>query len=434
MRRLTAATGIASALAAAAPRSDPCGAAPPAAATAINHPHRCLSTTSALAATGLALAPVRPGGGTSAAQYQCGECGKTFRLLNALNHHIMTKHSGQAKAMVSRDGKLEEIGTAALASGAAPAPQPAPSAPAASPHGAFPGMFAAPIGGVTAAAPFAQAPLAQPAAAASVHQQQQQQPAEAAEEAADSRQFVCTICQKTFRLEAALQHHYLAKHNMEMPAAGAGAGVGATTAFSGGADGGLASTPPGGATVGPGGSDMSFGAFAAAAAAAAAAGGDGGEGSATGPAAHRSPASAIQFARQQEGALPQAPQYHLDVAPNAPEEGDVAAHWRCVNNFVLMGAVQDIQEGYVFEDNVLQFTLVTDFDGPSPGDPDKDFHTVRVYDEAFWRPLREGLREGDVCLVSGRLRMVPQYDPAMKKYYHFPVMQLFPGTGNMVRV
>nr|4DNI_A Chain A, Fusion protein of RNA-editing complex proteins MP42 and MP18 [Trypanosoma brucei brucei TREU927] len=132
--------------------------------------------------------------------------------------------------------------------------------------------------------------------------------------------------------------------------------------------------------------------------------------------------------------LPQAPQYHLDVAPNAPEEGEVAAHWRCVNHCVMLGVVQNIQEGFVFEDKVLQFTLITDFEGPSPGDPDKDFHTVRVFDSDYSSRVKEQLRDGEWFLVTGRLRMVPQYDGSMRKYYHYPVIQVHPGCGSVLKV
>ncbi|RNF13727.1 putative RNA-editing complex protein, partial [Trypanosoma conorhini] len=117
-----------------------------------------------------------------------------------------------------------------------------------------------------------------------------------------------------------------------------------------------------------------------------------------------------------------------------PEEGDVAAHWRCVNHCVVLGPVQNIQEGYVFEEKVVQFTLITDFEGPSPGDPDKDFHTVRVFDSSFCEQLKKELKEGERFLVTGRLRMIPQYDGAMKKYYHYPVIQVHPGCGSVVRV
>jgi hypothetical protein len=214
---------------------------------------------------------------------------------------------------------------------------------------------------------------------------------------ADKKLFVCTICQKTFRLEAALQHHYQAKHNVEMPSA---AGAGPST------------TSTGSATASPAG------------------GGAAGESDAT----SSSGASATQYVFSQDASLPQAPQYHLDVAPNAPEEGEIACHWRCVNHFLLLGTVQDVQTGFVFEDPVLQFTLVTDFAGPSPGEPDKDFHTVRIFGKEFAESARATVEEGARVAVSGRLRLVPQYEAATNKYYHYPVMTVQTGCGTVVRV
>jgi hypothetical protein len=117
---------------------------------------------------------------------------------------------------------------------------------------------------------------------------------------------------------------------------------------------------------------------------------------------------------------------------------------------VLLGSVQDVQEGYVFEDPVTQFILVTDFEGAAPGEPDKDFHTVRVHGAANARLVRELLlgpvTEGQAApsngatgalgkrvLVSGRLRVVPQFEARTSKYYHFPVVQVNEGSG-FVRV
>lgn len=341
------------------------------------------------------------------AQYQCGECGKNFRLLNALNHHIMTKHGGKAKALVSKDGELEEV---AAASTAGASPETGGSAASQSVAGAknplpsagslFPGMFAAPFGAPLDTMRTNAADGSAAAAAAAGEGVTAESGAAPVSDDVDKRLFVCTVCQKTFRLEAALQHHYQAKHNMEMPQSGAGSVGGA-----GGTSSPVSSSPSADEEAGTARVD-----------------------------ATQAPLNATQYVQQQEGALPQAPEYHLDVAPNAPEEGDVAAHWRCVNTCVLLGSVTDVQEGYVFEDHVLQFTLVTAFEGPAPGDPDKDFHTVRVYDERYWGPIRDQLREGAQCCVTGRLRMVPQFDTSLKKYYHFPVVQVFPGTGSVLQV
>lgn len=401
----------------------------PAPGLSLFHHSRTLTTDSFFASTALLKAPATPTAAAAAAQYQCGECAKTFRLLNALNHHIMTKHAGQAKALVMKEGKLEEVSVASAPSTTAAAQAPPAAAAAGTAAGrptpaSFPSLFpGAPMGGPTGAPAPSSGATAAAGATVEVRSQPTPSPssssppaaeastaAEAAAEegaVADRRVFVCAVCQKTFRLEAALQHHYLAKHNMEMPtAAGAASSPSAAGHPDVGSSGSLAAA---GAHAGDGGATVvEVGERSAAA------------------------ASLLHYARQQEASLPQAPQYHLDVAPNAPEEGDVAAHWRCVNQCVLMGTVQDVQEGYVFEDHVLQFTVVTSFEGPSPGDPDKDFHTVRLYEEDYWRALRPKLREGGSCLVSGRLRMVPQYETALKKYFHFPVLQVYPGSGTVV--
>ncbi|KAG5486254.1 hypothetical protein LSCM1_07377 [Leishmania martiniquensis] len=376
------------------------------------------------------------------APYQCGECGKAFRLLNALTHHIMTRHGNCAKALIKKDGRLVPLepdqlkGTAHGGSPASTAPaagavaaasfSPLPSS-AASPYTA---PFATPLDHVAASIGGTAAPSAPPGPVSGVQAAAAPATAGSGEggnggdrAAADTekRMFVCTVCQKTFRLEAALQHHYLAKHNMEMPTSslssallGGASTAAATIDASGPSPGAPGSTTGGGSTTGSGVSGT-------AADNAAVPGG-------------ASSFSAAQYVRQQEGALPDAPQYQLDVAPNAPEEGDIAAHWRCVNICVLMGEVQEVEEGYIFQDHVLQFTVATEFASPAPGDPDMDFHTVRVYGHDFWAPLKEDIQTGGRFLVTGRLCMVPQFDMQLRKYYHYPVIQVFAGSGNVVRV
>ncbi|CBZ23729.1 putative RNA-editing complex protein [Leishmania mexicana MHOM/GT/2001/U1103] len=385
------------------------------------------------------------------AQYQCGGCGKTFRLVNALNHHIMTRHGNNAKALMKKDGKLVPVETdqlkggvhcgssssstatassATLAGAAAAASSSPLSGGATSP---FPAHFAAPFGAAAASmggvapsfTPPGTAPgvLQAPAAAGGTtasHGDNGNGAVGAAEET-EKRMFVCTVCQKTFRLEAALQHHYQAKHNMDMPtSASSPSSLGGASTAPG--TGGASASTPGEPGANGGGSAGAFG------------GVPGGCAEGTAAPANASSLGAAQYVRQQEGALPDAPQYHLDVAPNAPEEGDIAAHWRCVNMCVLMGDVQEVEEGYVFEDHVLQFTVATEFATPAPGDPDMDFHTVRVYGHEFWAPLKADVQCGGRFLVTGRLCMVPQFDTQLKKYYHYPVIQVFPGSGNVVRV
>jgi hypothetical protein len=214
----------------------------------------------------------------------------------------------------------------------------------------------------------------------------------------DKKLFVCTVCQKTFRLEAALQHHYQAKHQMEMPGTSTSAAkADKATNSASGAAGEIGANPSVTVTSADDSGDK----------------------------------STNQYVHTGDGSLPQAAQYHLDVAPNAPEEGDIAVHWRCVNHTVLLGTVQDVQKGYVFEDPVLQFTLVTDFEAPSPGDPDKDFHTVRIFGESFSQDVEKVATEGSRVLVCGRLRMVPQFETSSNKFYHFPVVTVHAGTGTV---
>lgn len=373
--------------------------------------------------------PRAPPSGTT--MYQCGDCGKSFRLLNALNHHIMTKHAGNAKAMMMKDGKLEPVAASSgkgSSSSASPATTTAPgmtsSATAASSMAAgFPGVFS-PFGGGAVGGTMGPVPPAATTAATATSTQNDTalEPGETTgtgssssteDDKSNKSVFVCTICQKTFRLEAALQHHYQAKHNISAPSVSP-SGSGTT----GAAGGGDAAGKEGGSTNLGGGLKSGLSSSST---------------SSVADDATKAPVSMAEYVRQQEAELPSAPQYHLDVAPNAPEEGDVAVHWRCVNFCVLMGSLSDVTEGYVFEDHVLQFTVATHFEGPSPGDPDRDFHLVRVYDENFWRPIKESLREGDTVLVNGRLRMVPQYDSTLRKYYHHPVVQVFPGSGLVVK-
>lgn len=349
---------------------------------------RCVQTPSLLRVDGGVLrsfhciSPIHRAPLGSPVMYQCGECAKSFRLLNALSHHIMTKHAGKAKAMMMKDGKLEAVSaTSPSSTSATPSSRPVMTgSPSASPSGmSFPGMplAAAPFGGNAAGT----VPPASSTATASGGQAAEAD--EAGTEDDKKNAFVCTICQKTFRLEAALQHHYLAKHNMSAPSTSAeGAAKDAVK-----------------------------------------------DSTAVMEDATKTPLNAVEYVHQQETELPNAPQYHLDFAPNAPEEGDIAVHWRCVNSCTVMGAVSDVKDGYVFEERVLQFTVATTFESPSPGDPDKDFHLVRVYDESVWQPLKEQIKEGDVVLATGQLRLIPQYDAALRKYYHYPVVQVHPGSG-----
>jgi hypothetical protein len=146
-------------------------------------------------------------------------------------------------------------------------------------------------------------------------------------------------------------------------------------------------------------------------------------------------AATPKYVASAETITPQPPQYQLDAYPNAPDECDIAAHPRCVNNATFIGTVSDIQTGFVFEDAVVQFVIVTDFEGAQQGDPDKDFHTVRVFgSEAYLNGVRAALSEGGRVMVSGRVRMIPQYEALMSKYYHFAVVHVHEGAGSVQAV
>lgn len=328
-----------------------------------------------IAATRMHFAP------EAASGFQCSVCGKGFRLLNALNHHIATRHAGQAKPLaVDVDGKTSEA--AVVAKTATPQVQPQPQKPSAAPSmpGVFPGLF-----------PGAQA-LATPSSA------EGSAPSDDGADDPEKKLFVCTVCQKTFRLEAALQHHYQAKHGMEMPQP--------------------QQSSPSAQVGGVGGLKQATGAFGVNLASVL-------EGAADAP-------SITQYVHVGDPTQPSMPQYHLDVAPNAPEEGDLAAHWRLVNHCVLVGEVSEIQEGYVFEERVLQCLVATDFDNPSPGDPDKDFHTVRIYGSAeTLQAMKSIVTPNSRVFVSGRLRLVPQFDTITNKYYHHPVVIVPEGGGSV---
>jgi hypothetical protein len=97
----------------------------------------------------------------------------------------------------------------------------------------------------------------------------------------------------------------------------------------------------------------------------------------------------------------------------------------------MMGVAQDVQEGFVFEERCLQFIVVTHFNDAAPGDPDRDFHTVRVLGDEMCKVLASTLKgaAGRRVMVSGRLRLVPQYEPAAGKYYHFPMILVQGGAG-----
>eukprot|EP00758_Cryptobia_borreli_P009219 Tbor_TRINITY_DN5458_c0_g3::TRINITY_DN5458_c0_g3_i1::g.24592::m.24592 len=335
--------------------------------------------------------------------YKCSSCGKTFRLQNALNHHIMTKHGGQAEAIsLGKDGKPVSSVTEDEKSKVdkpTPVVTPTPSVASSSPIS------------VPKPSPISSTPT---------------------EDAIEKKLFVCTICQKTFRLEAALHHHYQAKHNMEPPVSASGPKSSEASNTSN------VSPTQGNFSVH---GASSFSSFASSASAA-----KGNEDSTV---------SGTSYIHSGES-IPQAWEYHLDAAPNAPEEGEIAAHWRCVNHGVFVGEVQDVQDGYVFEDPVIQFTVVTQFENPFPGDPDKDHLTVRVFGDqmkhvkslldgmVISKPSSQSVSSAasnigtssirNRVMVSGRVRLIPQYEPSTNKFYHFPILMVQDGCGSVNEV
>ncbi|CAD2214152.1 MP18 RNA editing complex protein [Angomonas deanei] len=117
-----------------------------------------------------------------------------------------------------------------------------------------------------------------------------------------------------------------------------------------------------------------------------------------------------------------------------------------LNNVSLVGVIHDIQQGYVFEDAVCQFTLTTtnlENGVVDSGNADsaltecvveKDHHTIRCFGDVFSNEMKHKLKEGDVVCVSGRLRLNPQLDSAKNKYYYFPFVHVQPPHGQVSRL
>ena len=337
--------------------------------------------------------------------YKCSECGKTFRLQNALNHHLQTKHGGSGSVIIvdkhgkEITGESAQTGTATSSSASKNVGTKAATTGSSNSSTAEGDDSTTSIDGGGGGS------------------------------AGTDNLFVCTVCQKGFRVERALHHHYMAKHNMTPPGASASASKGLPGMDN---SGGSASAGSDGASTGSDSHVVTGGNSS-----------DGGNND-------NSLASLAS-----DATVPQPPQYHLDVAPNAPDEYDIAAHSRCVNTTLLIGQAQDAQRGFVFEDPVLQFVVATDFADAAPGDPTVDFHTVRVFGEHLCNEVEKTLVNSGLCvvggkmppppktsdalpsngiarvLVSGRLRMVPQYEPTTSKYYHFPIIHVHNASGHI---
>jgi hypothetical protein len=410
-----------------------------------------------------------------AASYKCSACGKAFRMPNALTHHITTKHGGDAQSIpLDSAGKpITTIGstsTSSTTTATATTTPPAASNQQQTPTQTSPPQQQQPPSASSSTSSASSIPVPDPTGVSTDSPPASSQQQQISEEEFSKKSFVCTICQKPFRIEAALLHHYKAKHGIEqaggseIPAAPELSSE-ATTSTTQQQQSNLSneaqtSTNPNEQTVSV--NDVSQTMINTQ--------------QQQQQQQQASSASSAQYQihnqqQQQQQQIqhattasetvtaPLPPQYHLDVAPNAPEEREIAVHHACVNNITLLGAAQDAAVGYVFEDRVLQFVVATAFDSPAPGDPDRDFHTVRVYlkggdsckddqtlvDNYFGKDIADQLMmmssssssasgsnknlPTKKVLVSGRLRMVPQYEPTTGRYYHFPVVQVQQGSG-----
>eukprot|EP00796_Vickermania_ingenoplastis_P004959 gene4959-3557_t len=109
-----------------------------------------------------------------------------------------------------------------------------------------------------------------------------------------------------------------------------------------------------------------------------------------------------------------------------------------INSVSLVGVAHDIQSGFVFEESVLQFTVTTTAlqTSGTPGEcaVEKDHHVVRCFGELFAQEVQQKIKEGNVVCVSGRLRLNPQLEPSVNKYYYFPYIQVQPPHGQVAVV
>lgn len=134
----------------------------------------------------------------------------------------------------------------------------------------------------------------------------------------------------------------------------------------------------------------------------------------------------------------------------------VASQSSSINSVSLVGVAHDIQLGFVFEESVLQFTLTTtslQTNTLVPAPPgsaaanqshgagateecvvEKDHHVVRCFGEVFSQEVQQKIKEGSVVCVSGRLRLNPQLEPSVNKYYYFPYIQVQPPFGQVAIV
>lgn len=144
--------------------------------------------------------------------------------------------------------------------------------------------------------------------------------------------------------------------------------------------------------------------------------------------------------------------------PGSSSRGTTTSGAPSINSVSLVGVAHDIQSGFVFEESVLQFTLTTTSlqtggtvpsssspasstsagagkAGGSTGTTDcvveKDHHVVRCFGELFSQEVQQKVKEGSVVCVNGRLRLNPQLEPSVNKYYYFPYIQVQPPHGQV---
>ena len=218
--------------------------------------------------------------------------------------------------------------------------------------------------------------------------------------------YTCTICQKTFRLESALIHHMSFKHNQVIAPGSVHPTTGTTPA------------------PGPGGNkatqeetklhenhDV------------------------TKPAGPNDFVSAFSSNSDYAEKIRDAKKESANKLP--PEEVTIACHSSCINTVVLVGHMVDIQIGFVWEDRVLQFSIICPFPNPPAGESDRDVVVVRYYlgesreGEKVEKDLRKIVKDGKPVCVIGNLRMNPQVEKVNSKYYYYPLVHVSPSSGSI---
>ena len=293
----------------------------------------------------------------------------------------------------------------------------APSNPFSTPFqvtGAFPGMVDSK--GTSQANPFAGSnvfsqqatPLGSTPVAQSSQPQKASQTDSSVKETESSKtegelRFTCAQCHKSFRLESALIHHMSFKHNQVIA-------PGSVQPTTGGASGTVDSTSP---------EDVKQKEMYQV-------------DKVAGVNDFVSPYSAnSEYAEKVRNQKKEA------ATKLPPEEVTIASHSSCINSIVLIGKMVDIQIGYVWEDRVLQFSIICPFPNPPAGESDRDVIVVRYYlgdeKEAPKREkeFRELINDGKSVCVIGNLRMNPQQEKVNSKFYYYPLVYVSPSCGSI---